>query len=122
MANCGAGHWSPSVRVPMRRRARRKFRMSQGGLVRVSRLAGRRGDVAARTGGRMSVLLREIQARCATAAAVIVVAGAALAADTPPEAQRVQAVIDLLKKGDAAAAVAKLGEGAALQSLASDPY
>src|SRR5262245_53048157 len=38
------------------RRGRRKFRMSQGGLVRVSRLAGPRGDVAAWTGGRMSVL------------------------------------------------------------------
>ena len=70
----------------------------------------------------MAVLVREIRSRCAALGAVILVAAAALAADTPPEAQRVQAVIDLLKKGDAAAAVAKLGEGAALQSLASDPY
>jgi hypothetical protein len=54
--------------------------------------------------------------------AAVALAGAALAADATPEAQRVQAVIDLLKKGDAAAAIAKLGDGAQLQALASDPY
>jgi hypothetical protein len=70
----------------------------------------------------MSVLCREFRARCGAAGAVIAVAAAALAADATPEAQRVQAVIDLLKKGDAAGAVAKLGDGTALQSLAADPY
>jgi len=70
----------------------------------------------------MSVLLREIHARGAAVTVVAALAGAALAADATPEAQRVQAIIDLLKKGDATAAVAKLGEGPTLQSLASDPY
>jgi hypothetical protein len=70
----------------------------------------------------MSVLLREFQARLAAVTVVAALAGAALAADATPEAQRVQTVIDLLKKGDAAAAIAKLGEGPALLCLSSDPY
>ena len=64
-------------------------------------------------------VLRDLGVSWVAAAAL---AGAALAADPTPEAQRVQAVIDLLKKGDTAAAIAKLGEGPALQCLASDPY
>src|SRR5262245_36151732 len=68
----------------------------------------------------MSVPLRVLGVRWVTAGALVAIAAAALAAEASPEAQRVQAVIELLRKGDAAAAAAKLGEGPQLQALASD--
>lgn len=67
----------------------------------------------------MSVLVRDLGMTFLAAATL---AGTAVAADATPEAQRVQGVIDLLKKGDVPAAVGKLGDGTQIQPLAADAY